>query len=224
MPPMQRLRDAAGRLARPGIVMAHKLRPGTFTLAGEEYRNFVHPYNETWRNERAVELPIVLRALDERPGARVLEVGNVLAHYGRSGHDVVDKYETGSGVRGIDVVDLEPTEAYDLVVTISTLEHVGLDEEQRDPAKPRLAVERMAGALAPGGMLLATVPLGYNEDLDRDLRGGRIEFDELRYLKRVSPANRWIEIPAAESAGIAYGKPYECANGLAVGIRRVSRP
>jgi hypothetical protein len=220
MPPMQRLRDAAGRIARPGLVMAHRLRPGTFTFAGSEYRYFAHPYNETWRNERAVELPLVLRALDERPGARVLEVGNVLAHYGRSGHEVIDKYEAAPGVRGIDVVELDPADKYDLIVTISTLEHVGLDEEVRDPAKPRRAVERMTAALAPGGMLLVTVPLAYNEDLDRDLREGLIGFDEVGFLKRVSASNRWVEVAAAESAGIAYGTPYACANGLAVGIVR----
>jgi SAM-dependent methyltransferase len=217
---MQRLRDAAGRIARPGLVMAYRMRPGTFTLAGVEYRYFAHPYNETWRNERRVELPIVLRALDERPGARVLEVGNVLAHYGRRGHDVVDKYETAPGVRSIDVVDLDPADRYDLVVTISTLEHVGLDEEEREPGKPRRAVERMASVLAPGGMLLVTVPIDYNAALDSDLREGRIGFDELHFLKRISSNNRWLEVPAAETAGIAYGTPYASANGVAVGIVR----
>jgi SAM-dependent methyltransferase len=220
MPPMQRLRDAAGRIARPGIVLAHRVRPGTFTFAGVEYRYFAHPYNETWRNERAVELPIVLRALDERPGARVLEVGNVLAHYGRGGHEVIDKYEAAPGVRAVDVAELDPADKYDLIVTISTLEHVGLDEDVRDPAKPRRAVERMVSALAPGGMLLVTVPLAYNENLDRDLREGLIGFDQVGFLKRVSASNRWAEVPAAEAAEIAYGTPYQYANGLAVGTLR----
>jgi SAM-dependent methyltransferase len=208
-----------GRIARSAIAAARRVRPGTFTFAGAEYRYFVHAYNVTWRNERAVELPIVLRALDEHKGARVLEIGNVLAHYGRGGHDVVDKYESAPGVRGVDVVELEASDPYELVVTISTLEHVGFDEDVRDPNKPRLAVERMASVLAPGGKLLATVPLGYNDALDRDLREGRIPFDELRFLKRVSSDNRWREVTAAEVEGIAYGTPYKWANGLAVGIR-----
>jgi len=209
-----------GRIARPVIAAVRRLRPGKFNFAGSEYRYFVHAYNETWRNERAVELPIVLRALDEHHGARVLEIGNVLAHYGRGGHDVVDKYEAAPGVRSVDIVELEAPDPYDLVVTISTLEHVGFDEDVRDPDKPRQAVERMAGVLAPGGTLLVTVPLGYNEALDGDLRDGRIAFDELRFLKRVSSDNRWLEVPASEVEGVSYGTPYPWANGLAVGIRR----
>jgi hypothetical protein len=209
-----------GRIARSAIAAARRLRGGTFTFAGAEYRYFVHAYNETWRNERAVELPIVLRALDEHEGGRVLEIGNVLAHYGRRGHDVVDKYECAPGVRSVDVVELDAPEPYDLVVTISTLEHVGFDEDVRDPDKPRQAVERMAGALSPGGTLLVTFPLGYNEALDGDLRAGRIAFDEVRFLKRVSSDNRWLEVPASEVEEIRYGTPYPWANGLAVGIRR----
>jgi hypothetical protein len=208
-----------GRIARSATAAIRRLRPGTFTFAGADYRYFVHAYNETWRNERAVELSIVMRALDEHRGARVLEIGNVLAHYGRAGHDVVDKYEAAAGVRSIDVVELQAPEPYDLVVTISTLEHVGFDEDVRDPDKPRQAVERMAGALAPGGTLLVTVPLGYNDSLDRDLRAGRIAFDELRFLKRISSDNRWLEVTESEVEGVAYGAPYKWANGLAVGIR-----
>lgn len=217
---MRPLRPAAGRMVRSGMATARRARPRGFTFAGAEYRYFVHPYNQTWRNERAVEVAIVLRALDEQPTARVLEIGNVLAHYGRRGHDVVDKYETAPGVRSVDVVELDAEEPYDLVVTISTLEHVGLDEDVRDPAKPRRAVERMAAVLAPGGTLLVTVPLGYNESLDRDLRAGLLGFDELRFLKRVSASNRWSEVRAAEVEGISYGAPYPWANGLAVGFLR----
>lgn len=217
------MRAGLRRAVDRAVASVRRLRPGSFAFAGGDYRYFVHAYNVTWRNERAVELPIVLRALDEHPGARVLEIGNVLAHYGHGGHDVVDRYETAPGVRSIDVVELEAEEPYDLVVTISTLEHVGFDEDERDPDKPRRALERMASVLAPGGTLLVTVPLGYNEALDRDLREGRIAFDELRFLKRVSPRNHWREIPASEAEGIEYGAPYPWANGLAVGIRRAQR-
>jgi SAM-dependent methyltransferase len=210
------------RATDPLIAAVRRLRPGSFSFAGAEYRYFVHPYNETWRNERAVELPIVLRAIDQQPGARVLEIGNVLAHYGRRGHDVVDKYEAAPRVRSVDVVELEAEQPYDLVVTISTLEHVGFDEEVRDPGKPRRAVERMASVLAPGGTLVVTVPLGYNDGLDRDLREGAIGFDELRFLKRVSARNHWLEVSSAEVEGVAYGTPYPWANALAVGIRRAA--
>jgi hypothetical protein len=220
----ERLGLYAVKAAHTLLAAVHRVRRGTFTLGGRRLRYFVHPYNVTWRNERADEIPIVLEALDEHRGGHVLEVGNVLAHYGHRGHDVVDKYERSPGVHNLDVLDFEPERRYDLVLTVSTLEHVGFDEEVRDPDKPRRAVDAMAGLLAPGGTLLVTAPLGYNEALDRDLHGGRIAFDELRYLKRVSADNRWEEVPAEQARGIAYGSPFPRANCLAVGIRRAAAP
>ena len=64
-----------------------------FSMNGQEYPYFVHPYNRTWANERAVEIPVVRSFLEESQGKRVLEVGNVLSHYGPVTHQVLDKYE-----------------------------------------------------------------------------------------------------------------------------------
>src|SRR4051794_2520782 len=53
-----------------------------------------HPYHYTWLNERAVEVPLAESVLTAAaPSARVLEIGNVLAHYRPVTHTVVDKYE-----------------------------------------------------------------------------------------------------------------------------------
>ena len=118
----------------------------------------------------------------------------MLVHYGHGGHDVVDKYEPAADVFAEDIVDFGPAAPYDVIVAISTLEHVGFDEDVKDPAKPRRAVEQMASMLAPGGRLVVTIPLGYNEALDRDLLAGEAGFDEVRYLKRVSRLGRWGEV------------------------------
>ena len=69
----------------------------------------------------------------------MLEVGNVLGHYVPVEHLVVDKYEQAPGVLNDDVADLDLGRQFDLVLAVSTLEHVGLDEETRDPDKPRHA-------------------------------------------------------------------------------------
>ncbi|HXK18631.1 MAG TPA: hypothetical protein VNG33_12550, partial [Polyangiaceae bacterium] len=62
----------------------------TFSVAGRSYGYLTHHYNATWRNERAVELPLADAFLAELPaGARLLEVGNVLAYYRASSHTVV---------------------------------------------------------------------------------------------------------------------------------------
>jgi SAM-dependent methyltransferase len=215
-----RLGSPLARGARVAAAAVIGRRPDRFELGDRRYRYFVHPYNATWRNERAVELPPALAQLGETPGARVLEVGNVLAHYGHGGHDVVDKYEPSPAVVSVDIVDFHPDEPYDVIVAISTLEHVGFDEEVRDPGKPRRAVEHMASLLAPGGRMLVTVPLGYNDALDRDLLADGLGFDQVRYLKRTSRLGRWREAPAAAVAGTRYGHPYRWANAVAVAERR----
>src|SRR5262245_37084813 len=56
------------------------LRRG-LTFQSRRYPYFVHGYNSTWCNERAVEIPIVWAEVCARHPGRVLEVGNVLSHY-----------------------------------------------------------------------------------------------------------------------------------------------
>src|SRR4029450_12030196 len=189
-------------------------RGATFTLRGRSYRYGVHLHNQSWRNERIVELPIVLAEMAARPGARTLELGNVVAHYTRRTHDVVDKAEPSPGVVNEDIVDFRPAQPYDLVVSVSTLEHVGFDEDVRDPQKVLRAVEAIRRLLAPGGLAVVTLPLGYNPELDAHLDAGRLRFDRTGYLKRVSAANAWVETEWAGVRGSAYGRPFTGANGL----------
>lgn len=98
-----------------------------FMFHNKSYRYFYHKYNTTWQNERAVEIPIVWDIVKKR-GGNVLEIGNVLPHYFTFQHDVVDKHEKGEGVINEDVADLRLQNKYDLIVSISTIEHVGWDE------------------------------------------------------------------------------------------------
>ena len=104
--------------------------------------------------ERAVEVPIMQRIVDAHAGARILEVGHVLGHYGPVDHVVVDKYEQAPGVLNLDVLELAPLGEFDLIVAISTLEHVGWDESPREPGKAGEALTALAPRLAPGGRLV----------------------------------------------------------------------
>lgn len=212
-----RARANAGRDSAE--LLHHKLLgPRTFTFDGATYRYFNHKYNMTWRNERTVEVPIAVQAVEAAKGKRVLEVGNVLAHYHPFEHDVVDKYETAHGVHNADVVEYLPSKRYDLIVTVSTLEHVGFDETPRDPTKTLRAVEHLATLLAPGGRLLVTVPLGYNPYMDAMLRERKFPFTKMRLLKRVSADNRWKEVSWDEAKDAKYGAPFPFANAILVGI------
>jgi SAM-dependent methyltransferase len=193
-------------------------RPSSFTFRGKPYRSFWHRYNATWRNERAAEIPIARSFLAGIPPDKVLEIGNVLSHYGPISHEVVDKYEQAEGIRNEDVCDFKSERKYALILSISTLEHVGWDEGPRDETKVLRAFENLQSLLAPGGRLVVTFPLGYNPSLDRMIEERRISFTERVYLKRKPRRNEWSEVSAAEVRHPQYDwQAYE-AHELLVGI------
>jgi SAM-dependent methyltransferase len=181
------------------------------------YQYFDHPYNDTKNNERTVEVPIIWSEVKKYHGNKVLEIGNVLSHYFPIEHEVVDKYERAEGVINEDVVDYSSEKRFDLIVSISTLEHVGWDETPRDPAKITKANEKLKSLLVPGGRMIVTLPLGYNTDMDRALEDRRIVFDKQYYIKKIA-SNRWIEVKWKDIKDIQYGSPFPYANGLVIGI------
>jgi len=192
----------------------------TFTFQGNRYHYFFHRDNTTWRNERCVEVPIVWKILEEHQGKEVLEVGNVLSHYFPVKHDVVDKYEVFDGVVNQDVVDFRPSKRYDLIVSISTMEHVGWDEDPRDlskilgePVKILSALDNLQECLAAGGTMVITFPVGYNPQLDRSLAEGRVGFTKRLCMKRVFK-NKWVEADWAGCRDARYGVPYTAANAI----------
>lgn len=191
----------------------------TFRFHGKNYRYFRHDYNKTYLNERAVEVSIVWEAVKQCKG-RVLEVGNVLSHYFSISHEVIDKYEKAEGVLNVDVVDFTPPTRYDLIVSISTLEHIGWDEKPKDPEKILQAFENLKALLNPGGMLLATLPLGYNPVLDHLLEKKKIKFTEFYCLKRISKDNHWREVGWGEIRGTKYDFPFPLANAIVIGVWR----
>ena len=150
---------------------------------------------------------IVREILLRHQTARILEVGNVLSHYFPTHHDVVDKYEVAPGVINKDIVEFVPTERYDLILSISTLEHVGWDEEPREPAKILCAIEHLRNqCLAPGGQIVASLPIGYNEFFDGLLRDGKSPFTTQHFLKRVSKRNYWVESDWEHCRDASYGR------------------
>ena len=193
-------------------------RASTFTFRGESYRYFRHRYNATWRNERAVEIPIARGFLAGVPPEKVLEIGNVLSHYGPVAHQVVDKYEHAEGVTSTDVCDYKPGRKYDLVLSISTLEHVGWDEDPKGESKVLRAFENLRSLLAPEGRLMVTIPLGYNPPLDKLIDEGDLNFSERIYLKRQPRRNLWREASAGEVRHPRYDRQAFAAHELLVGI------
>jgi SAM-dependent methyltransferase len=188
-------------------------RPAPFHFDGREYLTLHHPYRFTWLNERAVEVPVFRRLVEEASGS-VLEVGNVLSHYMPCRHDVVDKYEAAEGVVSADVLEFEPESRYRLIISISTLEHVGFDERSRDPEKPLRAVERLRSLLEPGGRLVFSLPVGYNPDLDRRVREGALDLDQCGGLRR--ERRRWREVSCHEAWDAPYDELLYRASGVVI--------
>jgi SAM-dependent methyltransferase len=196
-------RFATGLLA--GLPSTFTGSRGEFTFGGERYAYLFHPYKWTWLTERAVEVPVVQALVDRHAGRRILEVGNVLGHYRSQRHLVVDKYEQAPGVLNRDILELDDLGPFDLVVAISTVEHVGWDEEPRDSAKALEAVRRMEALLAPGGRLVLTIPVGYHPRLDSAFRSGAVPLARVASLRRSRLGPHWREVPPEE----AWGTPYD---------------
>jgi SAM-dependent methyltransferase len=144
----------------------------TFTYHGVELAYHDHPYNTTRWNERAVEVPVAELFLAGVTGDG-LEVGNVLGHYGTTGHRVVDLYEVADGVDNVDLFDIG--DRYDWIVAISTIEHVYWDHPApREPTGALRALKHLCGLLRPGGRMLVTVPMGHHAHLDPVLMAGQV--------------------------------------------------
>jgi len=153
---------------RSGILyLKYSLLKKDFKFQGKRYKYFIRRYNHTWGNERAIEVPLIMEAVLGFKGKKILEFGNVLSHYFSFKHDVLDKYEKGKGVINEDVCSFNSDKKYDLIVSISTLEHVGWNTgEKKDKKKIKKAIENLKKLLSPKGKIISSVPLGYNPSLD----------------------------------------------------------
>ena len=187
-----------------------------------EYRGASLPlvyarHNVTWANERCVELALARALMAGVPSERLLEVGHVTPHYFQSGHLVVDKYQPGS-VR-VDIVDFAPAERFDLILSISTFEHIAFDEpgEPGDleavAAKVAAALSRCRSLLAPDGLLAITVPIGYNPALDAMIANDELGWDRASWFKRFQ-GRRWRQVSRAEAVLCRYGTPHAFANAI----------
>lgn len=203
-------------LIRPWL--SQLVGPHSFQLAGRRYRYVYHRYNTTWSNERSVEIALAVDAVRRHRGGNILELGNVTAHYLDYPHEVVDKYETADGVINQDIEQFNTDRRYNLIICLSTLEHVGRPgDDGGRPAKALAAAAKLTSLLAVGGELLVTIPVGYNDFLDHAIDRHKLTFDSLHCLRRVSGRNAWVETDWANVRDTQYGQPFPNANALVVG-------
>ena len=202
------LRKLASPFVRPF------LRPREFEYRGQRLQCVYENYNVTWSNERCVEIPIARWHLTQTDGP-VLEVGNVLGHYGPHSHTVIDKYETAPNVINADITKWQTDRRFALIISISTFEHIGFDDDTdgNSGEKIQAAIVACRALLAPDGCLVITVPLGYNPALDELFANDTLAADEAYFLLHHG-RREWREASHAEAPGTKYGHPFPYANGL----------
>jgi len=149
----------------------------TFSYRGKNlYYNRIKYNNPT---ERGIEVSIAFDFLLDAPkSAKILEVGNVLSLYenvlsdyvGIRSRQIIDKFEEDLGVDQVDLMDLPSADKYDVILSISTVEHIGQGIEPsgaygesittRDLEAPLKAICKIYNLLALNGKALITVPFG----------------------------------------------------------------
>jgi hypothetical protein len=119
-----------------------------------------------------------------------------MSHYYPIHHSVLDKYERSSFHRIIkqDIENWIPTKKYELIISISTIEHIGWDEVPRKPEKALIAIENIKKMLLPDGKAVLSIPVGYNEFLDKKIHEGKIECRQTLCLKRDTTDNQWMHV------------------------------
>lgn len=190
-----------------------------FEFNGKKFHYFYSLYGATWRTERAVEIPIVWEyvKLSRQAQEKILEVGNVLSYRFDVSHDILDKYDKINNVINEDVVDYSPPYKYDLIVTISTLEHVGYDEELKNPRKIIEAVQNLRRLLKPKGRLIVTLPMGQNTEMDKLISDRDLLFDKMFYMQR-EKKNIWKQVKEVDPVGATYNKQLNSANAIIIGV------
>jgi hypothetical protein len=211
------------------------------------------PFNN--RAERAVEVPLAFDFLARQPSKeQMLEVGNVLQYYENALSDalrircrrIIDKFEVGYGIDNIDIIDVDPEEKYQTIISVSTVEHVGQNssptgrfgerKKSTNLEAPLNAIAKIYDLLAVGGHALLTAPFGKLMDggwyiqfsaeyLDLLTTKYNIPAEGLAvgYLKRVAlesrwsnPHQRWAEAAASELSHVRYDNIASGARAIAV--------
>lgn len=192
----------------------------TFTFCNKKYKYFYHLYNRTIAGERIVEIPIVYNILAKYKNKDVLEVGNVMSHYFPIKHKVLDKYEKSPLVINKDVATVNLRKKFDLIISVSTLEHVGFNYgEKKDYSKFMRGINNLKRHLKKGGIMVITLPIYFNPNITRLIINNKLRFTEEYFLSRYSYLNEWKQVSRSEAEKSGkYDRHFANSNSLYVGI------
>ena len=173
-----------------------------FLFNDKLYNYYFAAYNNTILNEREIEIPIIADYLSKNPAENILEIGNVLSHYfANVQHDVLDRDEKGDNVINKDIVTYTSKKKYNLIVSISTMEHVGMEGDgvyKLIRGEVEKGFNSVQNLLARKGKFIFTVPLYFNPEMDELIRSGLLSFDETYCMERSMTDHTWTQVDFSE--------------------------
>lgn len=177
-------------------------------------------------SERVIEYPIVFQYLGtDSPGCHILDFGCVEdllpIHLASMGYRVtgMDFREYPFTHKNFDFIQCDilawnpPTGLYDKVISVSTIEHVGLASygDPKSSDGDRVAVNKLYQSLKKGGQLIMTVPAG-KPCIERGMRvyDGRSiralvpNVETLKFFSKKSREADWVETSEEAIATLVY--------------------
>jgi len=133
---------------------------------------------------------------------------------------VVDKYEQSPGIHSIDFLEFHLPKLFDGFISVSTLEHIGWDEEPREIDKVKYCIEKIRECVTSTRRVFVSFPLGYNDYLDGLVRNKELPFEKTASLVRVDEDQNWkeVELHQALKPEYRYGSRFPCANACFFGL------
>ncbi len=182
---------------------------------GRSLPYFYHRYNMTWASERCIEIPIAKTYLDQTAPEHCLEIGNVMSHYFPVQHRILDKFEKGPNIINQDIVGFTSEHKFALVLSISTFEHIGFDDEAQGSSADKIkeAIGSTQKLLSETGKLVITAPIGYNPELDNLIRQKSLATTREFFFKRTQSLT-WEACHHEAALACHYKHPFPYANAL----------
>lgn len=187
-------------------------------------------YNVTFMNERTIEIPfskvIIHKFMKNYKNPKILEIGNTLIHYETKSEmierEIVDKYEVYPNVINKDIMDFTPKNKFDIIFSISTLEHVGSDyEEEYVENKFKKAIDKCLELLDEKGVFIVTLPIFYRDVVDNIVFKENF-FTTKYFFQRRNFKNDWFLSSEKKvldnKEKLRYNSNFPLSNALFVGV------
>ena len=186
-----------------------------FKVKNLEFEYCKQEYNNAYRNERTVEVPLGIHALQllRQDSLPIYELGAVLPYYiGEAAHHtIVDYYDPWRTCIKQDVSTLDFSGKN--VLSISTIEHIGTPDYGNKNLNDKLAFEVMNKIYQQSIKYFVTFPLGLHMQLQTSI----LQSDIPRFvMKRLNAQNEWLLLDNSNDFSFQYDRPFNNANAICV--------